>query len=256
MSLRMASATLDRIGGPLGRGHAGPGPVVERLTGGGHRPVDVGDLRLGHPPDQLLGGGRHHVECRGGGRLHPLPSDEQTIVRLHGPSLVGAGSAAAGPSEPGSSWGRAVAPAVSGQIVARVRAGTPRRSQSSLRSDRHRRARWTPTGSSGQRHRGTTMLSPLDDYPVHQISEPMRYVGTSDRNFYDRYYFNIHGTGEVHGTADELFAVIGVGPVPQPERGRCLRLGHVGRGPPGGPVLQDPRAPTGWTPRSGRSGSR
>jgi hypothetical protein len=58
------------------------------------------------------------------------------------------------------------------------------------------------------------MLSPLDDYPVHQISEPMRHVGTSDRNFYDRYYFNIHGTGEVHGTDDELFAVIGVGQYP------------------------------------------
>ena len=58
------------------------------------------------------------------------------------------------------------------------------------------------------------MLSPLDDYPVHQISEPMRYVGTSDRNFYDRYYFNIHGAGEVHGTDDELFAVIGVGQYP------------------------------------------
>ena len=58
------------------------------------------------------------------------------------------------------------------------------------------------------------MLSPLDDYPVHQISEPMRHVGTSDRNFYDRYYFNIHGAGEVHGTDDELFAVIGVGQYP------------------------------------------
>src|SRR5271157_5400655 len=58
------------------------------------------------------------------------------------------------------------------------------------------------------------VLSPLDDYPVHQISEPMRHVGTSDRNFYDRYYFNIHGTGEVHGTDDELFAVIGVGQYP------------------------------------------
>jgi hypothetical protein len=33
-------------------------------------------------------------------------------------------------------------------------------------------------------------LSPLDDYPVHQIPEVMRHVGTSDRNFYDRYYFN------------------------------------------------------------------
>ncbi len=58
------------------------------------------------------------------------------------------------------------------------------------------------------------MLSPLDDYPVHQISEPMRFVGTSDRNFYDRYYFNIHGAAGVHGTADELFAVIGVGQYP------------------------------------------
>ena len=58
------------------------------------------------------------------------------------------------------------------------------------------------------------MLSPLDDYPVHQISEPMRFVGPSDRNFYDRYYFNIHGAGEVHGTDGELFAVIGIGQYP------------------------------------------
>lgn len=58
------------------------------------------------------------------------------------------------------------------------------------------------------------MLSPLDDYPVHQISEPMRHVGTSDRNFYDRYYFNIHGNGDVHGTDEEFFAVIGVGQYP------------------------------------------
>ncbi len=58
------------------------------------------------------------------------------------------------------------------------------------------------------------MLSPLDDYPVHQISEPMRHVGTSDRNFYDRYYFNIHGTGDVHGTDEELFCVIGMGQYP------------------------------------------
>jgi hypothetical protein len=63
-------------------------------------------------------------------------------------------------------------------------------------------------------HRGATVLSPLDDYPVHQISEPMRNVGPSDRNFYDRYYFNIHGAAGVHGSDDELFAVIGVGQYP------------------------------------------
>ena len=52
------------------------------------------------------------------------------------------------------------------------------------------------------------MLSPLDDYPIHQIAEPVRRVGTSDRNFYDRYYFNMHGCG------DELFLVAGMGQYP------------------------------------------
>ena len=38
------------------------------------------------------------------------------------------------------------------------------------------------------------MLSSWDDYPVHQIADTIRHVGTSDRNFYDRYYFNLHGS--------------------------------------------------------------
>ena len=38
------------------------------------------------------------------------------------------------------------------------------------------------------------MLSNLDDFPVHQVAEPMRHAATSDRNFYDRYYFNLHGS--------------------------------------------------------------
>ncbi|MBO0730572.1 MAG: hypothetical protein J2P57_15050, partial [Acidimicrobiaceae bacterium] len=32
-------------------------------------------------------------------------------------------------------------------------------------------------------------VSSWDDYPVHQNAEFIRHVGTSDRNFYDRYYF-------------------------------------------------------------------
>ncbi|HLY83266.1 MAG TPA: hypothetical protein VKQ71_09775, partial [Acidimicrobiales bacterium] len=52
------------------------------------------------------------------------------------------------------------------------------------------------------------MLSPLDDYPAHQIAEPMRFVGTSDRNFYDRYYFNLHHC------SDELFLTAGLGQYP------------------------------------------
>jgi hypothetical protein len=36
------------------------------------------------------------------------------------------------------------------------------------------------------------MLTPLDDYLVHQTPETIDRVVTSDRNFYDRYYFNAH----------------------------------------------------------------
>ncbi|MBA0126974.1 hypothetical protein H0B56_15600 [Haloechinothrix sp. YIM 98757] len=54
----------------------------------------------------------------------------------------------------------------------------------------------------------TAVLSPLDDFPIHQVVEPVRRVGTSDRNFYDRYYFNCHA-----GSPD-LFLVTGMGQYP------------------------------------------
>lgn len=34
------------------------------------------------------------------------------------------------------------------------------------------------------------MLTKADDYPIHQTSEPIACTATSDRNFYDRYFFN------------------------------------------------------------------
>ncbi|MDP9101385.1 MAG: hypothetical protein M3N21_04475 [Actinomycetota bacterium] len=52
------------------------------------------------------------------------------------------------------------------------------------------------------------MLSPLDDLPIHQVAQSMATVGTSDRNFYDRYYFNLHG-GD-----GELFLAAGLGQYP------------------------------------------
>jgi len=52
------------------------------------------------------------------------------------------------------------------------------------------------------------MLTPLDDYPVHQVAEVMRHVGTSDRNFYDRYYFNCHRC------SPDLFLAAGLGQYP------------------------------------------
>ena len=34
------------------------------------------------------------------------------------------------------------------------------------------------------------MLNRLDDYPIHQTPEPVAHAGSSDPNFYDRYFFN------------------------------------------------------------------
>ena len=36
------------------------------------------------------------------------------------------------------------------------------------------------------------MLSKADDYPIHETLDPIAFSG-SDRNFYDRYFFNGYG---------------------------------------------------------------
>jgi hypothetical protein len=51
-------------------------------------------------------------------------------------------------------------------------------------------------------------LSPLDDYPVHQVAQVMRHPATSDRNFYDRYYFNCHSC------SGDIMMLIGIGQYP------------------------------------------
>jgi hypothetical protein len=52
------------------------------------------------------------------------------------------------------------------------------------------------------------MLTRLDDYLVHQTPETVDHVATSDRNFYDRYYFNAH-------TLDgRVFVVVAMGMYP------------------------------------------
>jgi hypothetical protein len=52
------------------------------------------------------------------------------------------------------------------------------------------------------------MLSRLDDFLAHQTSDTFDHVATSDRNFYDRHYFNLHAS------SDELFVIIGLGQYP------------------------------------------
>ncbi|MEU1390823.1 MULTISPECIES: hypothetical protein [unclassified Nonomuraea] len=69
-------------------------------------------------------------------------------------------------------------------------------------------------------------LSPLDDHPVHQTAQVMRHVATSDRNFYDRYYFNCHA-----GT-DELMLIVGLGQYPNlgvTDAFACVRHGDLHR---------------------------
>jgi hypothetical protein len=48
----------------------------------------------------------------------------------------------------------------------------------------------------------------LDEYPIHQLPLSMARVGTSDRNFYDRCYFN------AHDRSGEIFLITGLGVYP------------------------------------------
>lgn len=42
------------------------------------------------------------------------------------------------------------------------------------------------------------MPVPMDEYPIHQLPLSLEYVGTGDRNFYDRCYFAGHDrTGDI-----------------------------------------------------------
>src|SRR5215472_18022603 len=52
------------------------------------------------------------------------------------------------------------------------------------------------------------MPTPLDEYPVHQTPLPMDRLASSDRNFYDRCYFN------AHDRTGEIFLVTGLGVYP------------------------------------------
>lgn len=52
------------------------------------------------------------------------------------------------------------------------------------------------------------MLGPLDEYPVHQVAQPIAWPGPSDRNFYDRSYFN------AHDRTGDIFVISGIGYYP------------------------------------------
>ena len=52
------------------------------------------------------------------------------------------------------------------------------------------------------------MPVPMDEFPLHQVPLSFAQVGTSDRNFYDRSYFN------AHDRTGELFLITGYGVYP------------------------------------------
>src|ERR1044071_5242389 len=52
------------------------------------------------------------------------------------------------------------------------------------------------------------MLGPTDEFPIHQIPQPISWPGSSDRNFYDRCYYN------AHDRTGDIFLVTGLGYYP------------------------------------------
>lgn len=52
------------------------------------------------------------------------------------------------------------------------------------------------------------MLGAMDEYPVHQVAKPIAWPGSSDRNFYDRSYYN------AHDRSGDVFLITGIGYYP------------------------------------------
>jgi hypothetical protein len=53
-----------------------------------------------------------------------------------------------------------------------------------------------------------TVIGPADEFPVHQVPQPIGWPGTSDRNFYDRSYLN------AHDRTGNIFLITGIGYYP------------------------------------------
>jgi len=52
------------------------------------------------------------------------------------------------------------------------------------------------------------VIGPVDEYPVHQLPQPIAWPGSSNRNFYDRSYFN------AHDRTGDIFLITGIGYYP------------------------------------------
>src|SRR6478752_9367840 len=74
-----------------------------------------------------------------------------------------------------------------------ARSSVPRTSSRSSTTSR------SSSGSSAKQERDDMSgISPLDEFPLHQAPLPLAWANSSDRNFYDRSYFNAHDrTGDI-----------------------------------------------------------
>ena len=56
------------------------------------------------------------------------------------------------------------------------------------------------------------MLSKFDDYPIHQTAQPIAIPASSDRNVYDRYWFNgYQDDGEFYfGIGSAIYPNLGI----------------------------------------------
>ena len=93
-------------------------------------------------------------------------------------------------------------------------------------------------------------ISPLDEYPIHQAPLPVAWANSSDRNFYDRSYFN------AHDRTGEIFVITGLGYYPNLGTKDAFVLVPRGEDADGGPLSATRSTTTVSTSTSATTASR
>ena len=102
--------------------------------------------------------------------------------------------------------------------------------------------------------RRSLMLGPMDEFPVHQVPQPIAWPGSVDRNFYDRSYFN------AHDRTGDIFLITGIGYYPNLGVKDAFVLVRRGDDADRGAPVATPSTRTGststWAATASRSPSR
>src|SRR3972149_3636815 len=92
---------------------------------------------------------------------------------------------------------------VSGTLLSELPIGV----NQSTEQRRHRQLHTAPSHEYNRRRRHL-MLTKFDDYPIHQTAEPIAHPASSDRNEYDRYWYNGYAND------GEFYFAVGMGLYP------------------------------------------